>query len=393
MNKNLSITLMVFAVIATLSTLFLRHVDANLLNEDFSITTLYGDDFLIHDIFEISNIRQEGSNQFARVVLTENKAEIFPISFDMRHQLDERQLEHREFYRGTQAWQRSVQSWSGNQQMTHFHVLSIWVNHHLTYRILNIETGAITNINPTHKDALIEWADIHFLERDGQLYYVEVAYSGLNASVYLVNFETEQLEHQFFASGETTTDGTWLATEHGLYFYGHNWTFTAAQNVGELPEEIDPYTVATSANPFYRINFETKEIEAAPAPTGITDTWSWARFGNYAVLQGIQATYLEAEQAIIPGFTFVNMESGERHIFPAPESPRGQWIEPSEFIVRGDFLIEMRRLSPFTQEIIIYDFESMEKLYHGRIILRNDQGLIDNGWGRARDFEIHLRDT
>lgn len=391
MSKNLSITLMIFAVIAALSTLLLGRVDAHSLNDDFTMRTVYGDPILIHDIFEISNIRQEGSNQFSRVVLTENEAEIFPISFDGRHQLDDRQLAHREFYRGTSSWQRQVQGFSGNQQTTHFHILTIWGNHSVSYRILHVETGDVVTIDDPQTQGLIEWAEVYFLERDGQLYYVEVRHGGLQASVYQVNFETEQLEHQFFAQNESTTEGTWFATEHGLYFYGHSWTFSSAPFIGELPEEIDPDTLPASENPFYRLNFQTEEIEAAPAPTGISDVWSWARFGDYAVIQGVLTTNLAGEQVLTQGFTFVNMETGERHIFPEIAAFQGQWMNPSEFLVIGDFLINFRSPSPFTQDIIIYDFESMAKIYHGSIILRTDQGLIDNGWGWMRGFDIRLR--
>ena len=384
---------MVLAIIAILSTLLLRRVDATSLNENFSIETLSGDASLINNVFEISNIRQEGTNQFSRVVLTTTDAEISQITFDPRHQLDERQLENREFYRGTHIWQRGGWGWSGNQHTASFRIFTIWGNNQSIYRILNTKTGDFIAIPAdfNHTSDFTHWVDIFFLEQDGQLLYIAAEHNQPRASVYAINFETGQFEYLFSASEETTADGTWFATENGLYFYGHNWTFTTGQFMGTLPEEIDPDTLGPSDNPFYGINFETEEIDLLPTPSGISDSWSWARFGDYALFQGILTYNLEGDRVMVQGSTLVNLETGGRHIFPAVESPHGEWIEPTEYLLLDDFFIGLTRLNQFTQDIVIYDFETMEKIYHGQINLRRDQGLILNNWGWVRSFEINLR--
>lgn len=395
MNKSFSITLMILSVVAVLSTLLLRHVDATNLNDNFRIETLYGDPNLINDIFEISNIRQEGTNQFSRVVLTTTTPEISGISFDSRHQLDDRQLENREFYRGTFPWQRGGWGWSGSHDTTNFQIFTIWGNYKVTYRILNTETGEFiaipTNFNQSNNYIFTSWVDVFFIERDGALYHISAQHDQLNASVYRVNFTTEQIEYQFTVSQETDAVGNWFATEHGLYFYGHNWTWSTAQSRGTLPDEIDPDALDPSDNPFYGINFETQEIDELPAPIGISDSWSFGRFGDYILTQGILTYNLEGDRIIASGYTLVNLESGERHIFQAPEPTHGEWIEPTQYHALGDFLVGVTRSDQFNQDVVIYEMSTMEKIYHGRISLRRDQGLVLNDWGWVRNYEIKLR--
>jgi len=403
MNKNFSIVLMVLAIVAVTMTLFLRRVDATVLNQDFSIETLYGDANLINDIFEISNIRQEGTNSFSRVILTTTEAEIIPIRFDARHQLDERQLEMREFYRGTAWWTRNPQN---RIETENFRVLIVdnWPNPDI-FHILNKETNAFIAIeNNMDSSHFVHWTLQFFMEQDGVLYVVIAGENEPKARFYEVDFDRATLTHRFTFEQESSVGGQWLLNENGIYFYENGgWDPLPSGATGGWDPETGEDTLTASRHPFYMVNFETQSFELRPSPTGITP-WGIGRiyWNDYLIREGIVTYNDNGEQGHFDGISIINLETGHRHVFE--NTTWDTWAETQdseagglsgtwmmEFYPVDDYLIETTRINEFTQIIKIYDLNAMTLIYHGRINLRRDQGLLADSWRGAQNFEVRLR--
>ena len=391
MNKTFSITVAILSVVAVVSVLFIQHIDAAALNENFGIETLYGDANLIDEVFEISAIRQEGSNSFARVILTTEQAEITSISFDSRHQLDDRQLENREFYRGTDRWQREG-TWHLRNNTDNFNIFTIWHYPGSTTHFMNTATGEFAAFSLNSTSNFVYWADDFFLEHEGELYYILVEFDQPRASVYVVNFANERLEYQFSVSQEESKEGVWFATQNGLYFYEFE-RFNAYWTEVAWDPEINEDVLESSGNSLYAINFNTREFDSRPSPTGIIDNWASARFGDYILFDGVLIDSDNNLPTVLRGSTMVNLETGQRHILAdavTADLINDNWTS-TEYHALNNFLVGVFRTNQFTQYIIIYDLNTMEKIYHGRVNLRRDQGLLSNDWGWIRSFEINLR--
>lgn len=413
MNKNFSITLTILSVIAVAISLFLRQADATVLNQNFSIETLYGDEFLINELFEISVIRQEGTNNFSRVVLTTGEAEITPIRFDARHQLDDRQLEIREFYRRTHSWARGP--WNRNET-ENFRILTVdnWPNPN-SFNILNTETGNLIKfegIDSTHY--FQNWASNFFLEQDGVLYLIITDEGQSHARIYYADFEREQFVFDFDIKQEIETAGTWFATDNQIYFYEmggwlqspqgwSEWVDNPSDATGEFNPETGMDTLTPSGRPLYAINFETQSLEPRQSPVGIGNMWAQGRWGDYLLIEGILTSHEDGGQGQFDGFSLVNLELGHRHVFQdtswddwAATQQSDVWGLTSNWrtdrYLIGDYLVGTTRINEFTQFIHIYDLTTMTQIYHGRINIRRDQGILTNEWGEVHGFEIRLRE-
>jgi len=407
MNKSFSVTLMVLSVIAIAATLFLRRADATVLNQNFSIETLYGNPSLIDDVFEISAIRQEGTNSFSRVVLTTNEPEITPITFDLRHHIDDRQLEMREFYRGTQWWTRE----SANRIETeNFHVMVVenWPSRE-TFNILNKETNLFVNVeNTTDRGEFIHWTFRLFMEKDGILYVAIVGEDEPKARFYEVDFERGALNFLFSVQQENSIGGRWLLNANGIHFYQNGgWDPLPSGATGGWNPERGEDTLTTSNHPFYIVNFETQSFELRPTPIGISSWgWGWDRmyWQDYVIREGIATYDDDGMRGYFDGITLNNLETGHRHVFHNTlvddwfESQQGYSLSAfhwSEIHVIDNYLVETTRINEFLQFITIYDLNTtMTQIYHGRINIRRDQGLLTNNWrgGEIDSFEVRLRD-
>jgi len=398
-------TLVVLAVIAILSTLFLRQADATVLNQNFRIETIYGDPNLINDVFEISNIRQEGTNSFSRVVLTTDEPEITPIAFDARHGINDRQLENREFYRGTSWWVRTLEN---RVETENFRVMTInnWPNPD-TFNILNKETNEFISVeNSSNGNAFIYWTFRLFMEKEGTLYMVIVGENEPKARFYKVDFERGRLNYYFSVQHENPIAGRWLLNANGIHFYqngGWDRDLPSGATGGWNPETSED-TITTSHLPFYYINFETQSLESRPTPRGISSWgWGWDRlyWQDYAISEGILTYNDDGSRGHFDGFSLNNLELGHRHVFP--NTTWDDWAQTQQGTSIGgswgvwmsvvcDYLVEVTRINDFLQIIMIYDLTTMSKIYHGRINIRRDQGLLTNDWGQINSFEIRLRE-
>jgi len=412
MNKNFSITLMILAVIAVGSTLILRQADAAIPNQNFRIEVLHGDASLIDDIFEISAIRQEGTNDFSRVILTTNEPEITPIRFDARHQLDDRQLENREFYRGTHAWTRRRSN--QNETMNH-QVLFVdnWPNPR-NLNVLNKETGTFATFEEPDTDAhFLNWPTRLFLEQNGQLKLIIVAEGTLHARVYHVDFNRDRLIFDFEIRQEVL--GSWFVTDNHLYFYEmggwvqspQGWSefvYNPSEATGGFDRETGVDTLTHSNRPLHILNFETQMLESRPSPVGVSNTWSLTHWGDYIIHDGIVTFDDQGNEGHIDGLALINFETGQRHVFQ--DSSLDDWFESQqdagwggisthwwgERYVLDHYLVATVRINEFLQFIDIFDLDNMEHIYRGRINIRRDQGLLSDDWGQVNGFEVRLRD-
>ena len=396
-------------MVAIAATLFLRQADATVLNQNFTIETLYGNPILLDDVFEINAIRQEGTDSFSRVVLTSNEPEFIPISFDARHRINDRQLENREFYRGTHRWQRNNPFETENFQIL---IISNWPNPS-TFHILNRQTGDFIRTQDTiNTQAFNSWSLMFFVERDANLYVISAEGTAPNARVYTVDFQAEALNYSFSVQQTSQTGGAWFVSANNLYFYemggwvqrpGQDWEeFVEVESgaTGGLDPETGEDTLTPSERSMYAINFDTQSFEARPSPTGLS-TWSQrAQWGDYVILDSIATYDHHHDRGYFDGISIVNLEEGYRHVFQNTnwndwfETQQGDNISStwwSDTYVIGDYLVEATLLNQFLQFITIYDLTTMTRIYHGRINLRRDQGLLRTDWGNIYMFEVGLR--
>jgi len=404
MKKTFSITLSILGIIAIVSMLLLRQADATILNQDFGIETLYGDPNLINDIFEISTVRQEGSNSFSRVVLTTGKAEITSISFDARHMVDDRQLENRELYRGTRYWERR---WS-NYYLDNFRMRKVWFGNYPAFApdlyILNTTTGDFSIIPIETLSGWMYWDYLFIFENNGELFYIAVEDNQPQAAIYAINLTTERMEYQFSINKYSDIGGTWFATENGMYFYadGGEWYNRNVELYSHVRSDwnsaTDEEILESSGNSLYMINFENRSFDSRPSPIGLHSPWMNGHWGDYVMIGAYRACNSDEPIILYSGVTLVNLEQGHRRVITDPISTSFNHYDefmfyPTEYRILEDFLIGTGRSTKFTQDIFIYDLSTMEKIYHGRINIRRDQGLLESEWEwmGVRNFEINLR--
>jgi len=413
MSKNFSITLMILAAIAIGSTLFLRQADATVLNQNFRIETLYGDENLINDIFEISTIRQEGANSFSRVVLTTNEPEITPIRFDARHQLDERQLENREFYRGTHVWARSTHN---RNETENFRMLWIhnWPNAS-TLNILNKETGAFASFEDVDSSNHFQnWTMSFFLEKEDILYQVVAEEGRSHARIYRADFGQGRFVFDFDIRQDSEAAGSWFATANHIYFYEmggwvhspqgwSDWVDNPSEATGGFDPETGVDTLTASGRPMYAINFETGRLEPRQSPVGIANSWSRGHWGDYFIHEGIVTYDEQGQLGNFDRLSLINLELGHRYVFL--DTAWNDWHETqqndgwgmtshwwTEHYIMGDYLVATIRIDEFLQFINIYALDAKTLIYRGRINIRRDQGILTNDWGQVSGFGVRLRD-
>jgi len=404
MNKHFSVILGIFALIALTMTFMLQREEALALNQQFHIETIYGNKYLIDDVFEISNIRQEGSNQFSRVVLGTSEAEITPIRYDFRHHLDERQLAMREFYRRVPVWARDIQN---SLETEHYRILRVdhWPNGE-TFNILNKETGNFVAVENTMNRAVFHhWVLLFFMEHDGGLYGILAGENEPKARFYQVDLTAGSLNYVFTVEKDSDIGGRWLINASGIYFYENGgWEPQRGGATGGFDPETGADTLTASLHNFYQVDMKSQAFQPHPAPTGVT---SWGASPNvywheYIIRDSILTYNDNGEPGYFDGISIINLETGLRHVFQntiwddwaatqqVGSSFGGMW--GTEFYVIGDFLISSTRLNESSQMIKIYDLNAMALLYQGRIHLRKDQGLLPHYWGGVRSFEVRLRE-
>jgi len=309
----------------------------------------------------------------------------------------------REFYRETQWWMRGPEN---RIETENFRVMTIdnWPNRS-TFNILNKETNRFVTIeDTTDTSEFVHWAFRLFMEQNDTLYLVITGEEEPKARFYEVDFEGNVLNYSFTVQHENPLAGRWFLNANGLYFYQNGgWNPLPSNATGGWDPATSKDTLTASIHPFYAINFETESFELRSTPVGIF-SWGWGNlyWQDYMISEGI-ITYDDSGRGYFDGLTLTNLELGHRHVFQ--NTTWDDWASTQhddelgisgslrmELYVIDDFLVESTRINDFIQIIKIYDLNAMELIYHGRINIRRDQGLLPDTWRGIRSFEVRIRE-
>ena len=410
MKKLFTMTFVLLATISVVALLLMRNRAVEL-NDNFGIETIYGDERIIDEILEISAIRNTGRG-FQRVVLTSGAPAITDTNFDPVNHLDERQLEHRAFYRGTHRWQRNNPITTDNFQIM---TTENWP-HGWTINVLNLSTGAVVRVDDTtnrHAFGSHSWwgSPQRFIEHDGELYVVIISENEARARFYTLNWANASVVYRFSINETTENPGTWLQTANHLYFYEkggwvheqlnqHSWSgfFEAVESAatGGFDVETGSDTMTASGRRLARFNLDTRTFEERPSPIGVPE-WVRASFlswGDYAIFSGIQPC-AEDHHVFLEGLTVVNLEQGHRYVFPNNlfaeynDNPMGGWMNDQHVI--GDYLVDSTTINDQLQIIRVFDLNTMELVYYGQFRLERNRGLLTDLGGRPLPFEVRAR--
>jgi len=417
MKKTFTITFMTLATVSVVALLMMRNNQIEL-NNDFSIETVYGDERIINEILEISAIRNTGRG-FQRIVLTAGTPEITDTNFDPLRHLDERQLEHREFYRGTHRWQRENPHTTQN-----FHIMIIdnWPNA-TTINVLDLRTGAVVRAeNTTNRHAFgsMYWwgASQRFIEHDGDLYIVVTADNEPRARFYTIDWSSASIIYRFSIEDTSENPGTWLQTANNLYFYEngawiehHDANFWWSEHI-EVPSEVtggfDPETgidtLTASGRRLTRLNLDTKTFEERPSPVGLPEHIWWnTSWGDYLITEQILNCDNPADEwnpagwcGTWDGISLINLEAGHRYVFfnnLFDELNENDWggSHGTRINVIGDYLVESSTINEILQVLRVFDLTTMELVYRGHIRLETGRGLLTDFGGRPLLFEVRSR--
>lgn len=420
MKKTFTITFMTLATVSVVALLMMRNNQIEL-NDDFSIETVYGDERIINEILEVSAIRSTGRG-FQRVVLTSGTPEITDTNFDPLRHIDERQLEHRAFYRGTHRWQRENPLTTQN---FHIMITDNWPNA-TTINVLDLRTGAVVRAEDTtnrHAFGSSHWwgAPQRFIEHDGDLYIVVTADNEPRARFYTINWSSASIIYRFSIEDTSENPGTWLQTANNLYFYENGAWIEHHANSGwwsehiEVPSEttggFDPETgidtLTASGRRLTRLNLDTKTFEERPSPVGVSEEnpWNSVFLGDYFITEQILSCDNPADEwnpagwcGFWDGISLINLETGHRHAFLNDlfdELNENNWggSHGTRFSVIGDYLIENSTINETLQVLRVFDLNTMELVYRGHIQLETGRGLLTNNWNAMPEpFQIRARD-
>lgn len=351
--------------LSLISVFFFQGVNAQELNQSFGIETLTGDSSIL-DKIAFSAVINEGSNDFSRVTLSSGEPQIEPIIYDLFHGLDEHQLEHRELYRNASR---------ANIIETDNYTFSNLFNYEYNWKsryepsarlaVLDHNSGEVKVINHTFteiKPGMSVW-NTFILEDNGEFYYV-VPSETSEILVYRINMESLSLEFMFM---EEFSIGEWV-----------DWYPIANQLYGQVytNTDIDSYVFNMNTRKLDEFNSDIVEI------------------ANIVDIRNTQIISREfSEESTIPIFQVINTET-ERVI--ELENPSfikeidEEWPDFMTFMLEDYLVIDYRVHQ--TQFIVIYDLDSLELIYEGKINLRQDQGLLTYFSGYMKGFEPTLRD-
>jgi len=340
------------------------------LNRNFSIETIFGDQRILDEIAFSATIK-EGGNNFTKVTLSSEEPQFEPTVYDLYHGLDDRQLEHRELYRDA--------IWASIIEKEHY-TFSILFNNEYIWNsrytpsvriaVLDHNTGEVNvlnhdffEINPGMQ--VYGW-DPHILEQNGEFYYVLPTQDN-EILVYRLNVEPLTLEFMFM---EEVSIGRQQDNWIDWFSIGNELYAAVFENEGSLT---------------YLFDFEARALEEVD----LKDDYLF------------QATVTRGTQIVLYDYDYDNswttfeVLDTETEILTELETPsfrqeiaeHDSWFNP--FVLENYLVIEYRM--PQAQYFAIYDLDTLELIYEGRINLRKDQGLMEK-WGEIEGFKPILKD-
>ena len=367
----------VICLVSLVSVLVSIRPEAQELNREFTIATLYGDEGIVDEL-AFSAIIREGRNRFTRVTLATDGPQFEPTIFDRTHWLGEAELENRELYRHS-GWGRRVFETADFKFVYEFDSSFAWRwNVDASARIARLDkgTGEVNVLN--HTFAEIE-SHMHIwnsflVESGGGFYYVlPVENQRLDFFVYSLDVEAMVLTFAFRGSvNDSQMDrwGNWFATEHGVYVHmsnvesGELYTIDFEARESRIVDSDFEFLGWPFASRGHQMIFENHVFDE--------ETENWATVKKVANMETGATAYLEP--------SFLDLVHGSVSGFTNRHS-----------VTQNYLVLNFTLDAPLRQFIAIYDLDALELLYEGEIRLRHDQGLIMLGWW-PQGFDVGVRD-
>jgi len=380
------------------SLLFSLHGQAEELNRDFGIETLYGDISILEELY-LGAVVREGRNQFTSVRLTPDGFEMRPTVFDLHNNVGENVLNNRELYRGNPWIDPNMKI-----ETDDFAILLVFNQNFMWER--QVEPSVTVSVQDrasgnTRRETItldeisrdMQISQSFMIEHNGTIYYV-VGIEGVrenytshggffggggsswsmensSGGFIVYSFDPVSMTMELEFEGAIFHDEAWpqwFATDHGVYVF-----FTVWGDNNEDPEII-----------VYKIDLDS-QTAALIEDVELQEFWEFRGHGDNLIY-----IHEEWDQEMNSGkntIHIVNMQTGESQQFPFGEhEDSSSWSR--EMTVSGDHLfVNMHLSTPPSrhdiraaqhQHIMIYDLQTMELVYEGRIRLRHDQGLLGN---------------
>lgn len=360
----------VVCALSLVSVFFFQGTNSQDLNRNFGIETIAGDPSILDEI-AFSAVINEGANQFSRVTLSSGEPQFEPTIYDLHHGLDDRQLEHRELYRDA-VWARifEFENYTFNAQFNSEYIWNSRYKPNARIAVLDANTGEVNVLNHEFLEItpgmpVYGW-DTFILEQDEEFYYV-LPTENNEILVYQLSVESMTLEFMF-------------KEEFSIGGNQDNWVhwFTIGDNklYGQVyGDEIETYVFNFDTRNFEEVDFDVDFITEETVVRGTqmvfqeyVEDGSWFQF---RIFDTETETLTELET---PSFS---------------EEIVDDWPWSNTTLLENYLVINIR--IPQAQYFVIYDLDTLELIYEGRINLRRDQGLVEK-WGEIEGFQPILKD-
>lgn len=334
------------------------------LNQDFRMETLKGNVAILNAI-NLESIIKIDQNEYAKIVLNGEHATITPTVYDAYHGLTDDQLENRELYRHT-----SHPTTFENDD----YLMTMQFDYHFPYSsdvptarlaIKNKHTNEVAVKNPIISEfTASEWVDREYLSEANGTYYYVLTTSGRNNSssrvlVYTIDPDTLDLSFKFEKS--FTSAGLTECVDNLLY---------TVEYLTDL-DQPQSQLIVTNLETMERTTQLLGQDIFPKASVKVDDTL-------YLIIDYKLYEYTPEEANPLtamptPSFT-ENLDPNDYY-----------WI--SQKLVHENYIYMIFQCynEMFNQQILtVFDTNSKQFVYEGKINVRDDQGLVT-------DYQLKLK--
>ena len=338
----------------------MAQTEATPYNTDFRLETLSGNVTALNGI-QLENITKTGPNQFSKVIITGENASLTPTKYDTFHGVGEDVLENRELYRHL-TWPQTLEN--DNYLITA----------NFNYSYLYTNTEPVLRIRSKNKDT-------------GQINIQEVS---LDQLLYGENIMTE-----------------FLTENNGKYYYiAKVYDQRGNKNDRILTYEIDPTTLKLSLKyeeelsewssmyvhngVIYRNPNESNHLMITTLETNETKTYKMNGVDEYVYIENITTVNNELFfliDSVIMKASFnddnqeINLTPTQTPSFIESSTNEFESIYPQSLTENNDLvytMYESYNTNSSTQYLSVLDPSTDKIIYEGKIMIRPDQGLVNN---------------
>ena len=328
-------------------------------NTDYRIETLSGDISYLDNI-QLENIAKTGTNTFSKVTLTNQKTTLKPTQYDLYHGVGEEVLDNRELYRNL-TWPATLET---DQYL-------ITANFNLSYYYTN--TDPILRIRS--KDKQINTIN----NQEFMLENFEYGDNVLQEYLTEINGNYYYLVHFF---------NNQAYTNEGIIIYQFN-PQTLQMNY-KSKQTFDSASVTINDEFIYILSHESNQLNITNIKSNQTTTYTIEGLSEYPYLE----TAINVKNKLL---LMVNSDLYQVELNNETNQATASLVTPPNFIqlLRDEYdyyypysivetngliyqLYYARKNNTDYQYLSVMNPSTNEFIYEGRIILRSDQGLVNN---------------